>query len=132
MSNIFKYNYTSGKKGEQLAEKLLKEKGFFIAARNYKSARGEIDIIAENEEYVVFAEVKLRQSNENSLPREAVNKKKVSHITFTARNYIFRSRTNLVPRFDIIEVIIPKDGNILKAEIKHIENAFEVNRNEFY
>jgi putative endonuclease len=127
-----KDSYFLGKKGEEIAAEYIKSKGFFVAAKNYKSAHGEIDIIAEDDKTVVFVEVKSRTSDSGYLPREAVTEGKKKRIIFTARNYIYKSRTTLVPRFDIIEVILPDDCNILKAEINHIENAFEVNSHEFY
>ena len=132
MMEFKRESYYLGKKGEEIAAKFIKSKGYFIAVKNYKSAHGEIDIIAENEKFVVFAEVKLRNEDVGYMPREAVSTTKKRRITYTAKNYIFKSHTTLIPRFDIIEVIIPKDGNILKAEINHIENAFEVDSHEFY
>ena len=49
-----KESYNLGRRGEMLAAQYIKEKGFFISAKNYKSAHGEIDIIAENRKFVVF------------------------------------------------------------------------------
>lgn len=132
MSEVFKKSYYLGKKGEEIAAEYIKSKGFFVAAKNYKSAHGEIDIIAENRKTVVFVEVKLRSENAGYMPREAVNKGKIKRIVYTAKNYIYRSRTNLIPRFDIIELIIPSNGNILECKLNHIENAFEVDGHEFY
>lgn len=132
MSYFQKDSYLLGKKGEEIAAEYLKAQGFFVAARNYKSAHGEIDIIAENKKIVLFAEVKLRREGSDYMPREAVTPAKKGRIVYTAKNYIFKSGTNLIPRFDIIEVIIPEDGNTNKVEVNHIENAFEVKGNEFY
>ena len=50
----------TGRKGEAFVEKLLKRKGFRILEKNYHSRFGEIDIIAENRQYIVFVEVKTR------------------------------------------------------------------------
>ena len=48
--------------GEALAAEALRSRGFTVIEQNYRSRYGEIDIIAENREYLVFAEVKLRKS----------------------------------------------------------------------
>jgi len=132
MSDYRVNSYSLGKKGEELAADYIKSRGYFVSAKNYRSAHGEIDIIAENEKFVVFIEVKLRDEKSSYMPREAVTSHKKGRLVYTAKNYIFKSRTRLIPRFDIIEVIIPENGNILKAEINHIENALEVNSHEFY
>ena len=125
-------SYNLGRRGEMLAAQYIKEKGFFISAKNYKSAHGEIDIIAENRKFVVFVEVKLRRENSGYFPREAITKDKKQRLIFTARNYIFRSRTVLIPRFDIIEIIVPEDGDLSQPVLNHIENAFEVSSDDFY
>ncbi len=132
MSEFRKDSYFLGKKGEELAANFIKSKGYFVSAKNYKSAHGEIDIIAENEKFVVFIEVKLRNENSGYLPRETVTTAKKRRLVYTAKNYILRSHTNLIPRFDILEVIISNDDNIIKSEINHIENAFEVSSRDFY
>ena len=99
-------SYSLGRAGEELACKFLKEQGFFIAARNYRSERGEIDIIAVDREAVLFVEVKLRSADAGYLPREAVTQNKKNRITHAAKNFIYRSKNPLKPRFDIIEIIV--------------------------
>ena len=132
MSYLPRESYIVGRKGENLAAEYIKERGFFISARNYKSAHGEIDIIAENRKFVVFVEVKLRRENAGYFPREAITKDKKQRLIFTARNYIFRSHSALIPRFDIIEITLPEDGDFSGATLNHIENAFEVSSDDFY
>ena len=61
-----------GDAGERFAAKLYRKAGYEIAARNYACRFGEIDIICENAEYIVFAEVKARELSSAYLPREAV------------------------------------------------------------
>lgn len=122
-------SYILGGKGENIAAEYIKQKGFFISARNYRYDIGEIDIIAENRKFVIFIEVKTRSETAGYFPREAITKDKIRRIIHTAKNYIYRSHTALIPRFDIIEVTFSEDGDF---EINHIENAFEVKSNEFY
>ena len=56
-------NNASGKIGEDYAAQFLTKKGYRVVARNYRSRFGEIDLIAENKEYIVFAEVKTRDKH---------------------------------------------------------------------
>lgn len=117
-------SYAIGRAGEELACDFLKEQGFFIAARNYRSEQGEIDIIAEDREFVLFVEVKLRRADAGYLPREAVTANKKNRIMHAAKNFIYRSRNSLKPRFDIIEIIMNERQDLKDADVKWIENAF--------
>lgn len=132
MSYPGKKSYISGRIGEDIAAGYIKKKGYFISARNYRNDCGEIDIIAENRRFVVFIEVKLRSETAGYFPREAITLAKRQRIINAAKNYIYRSHTALIPRFDVIEVTVPDTGNTKNAEVNHIENAFEVDGNEFH
>ena len=113
-------NIKRGAYGEVLACKYLKDKGINIIEKNYRCTFGEIDIIVEDKEYLVFVEVKYRKSLKFGHPRESVGVKKQLHIKNTAINYIkYKEITNKDIRFDIIEIIHIKD-----IEIEHIKNAF--------
>ena len=127
-----KYMVAFGRSGERFVAEQLKQKGYFIAAMNYKSPHGEIDIIAENQKFVVFVEVKT-SSCETAFPREAVTKQKKRHILYTAKHYLFRSHSRLIPRFDVAEVILPAPDDFAHATLRYFENAFGVeNGNEFF
>lgn len=117
-------NNASGKIGEDYAANHLKDKGYRIAARNYHSRYGEIDIIAENKEFIVFAEVKTRDKNYEVSPLEAVSAGKQKKIGKTALSYLQSNPTDLQPRFDVIGITTDSDYRILSIE--HIENAFSI------
>lgn len=109
--------------GEEAAAQFLCNNGYRIAERNFHSRYGEIDIIAENGDYIVFAEVKTREKGSMLLPREAVDAKKQSRIIMTAQMYLScHNIGKLQPRFDVIEVITGSNSEIQK--INNIENAF--------
>lgn len=109
-----------GKKGEELATELLEKGGFRILFRNWKWGRHEIDIIAENKDVVVFAEVKTRTDDYQMHPVTAVTRDKQKSIILAADGYIKRYNINKESRFDVITVI--KKGE--QFEIDHIEDAF--------
>lgn len=109
-----------GPAGEEIAVAYLTGKGYTIRNRNWRSGRTEIDIIAENGHYIVFAEVKTRSADYYVHPAEAVNVPKQRTIINAASNYIDTYGIAREARFDIITVIIGDEGH----EIDHIEGAF--------
>ena len=110
--------------GESFACRKLKAKGYKILCRNYRRTVGEIDIIAENEECIVFVEVKTRGENYLFEPVFAVTKDKQRKIIKTAQIYLLKNGITKQPRFDIFEVVT-KDGLLLRVkEYTHTENAF--------
>jgi putative endonuclease len=109
-----------GGKGEELAEAWLRDRGYRIRHRNWKAGKLEIDIVAENDECVVFAEVKTRTKGFMSDPREAVTREKQRSIIFAADTYIRKFNINKDSRFDVIVVI----SDSKEHTIEHIENAF--------
>jgi len=110
----------TGIRGEELAAAYLRQHGFTIRDRNWRSGRTEIDIVAENSENIVFVEVKTRSADYQVHPRDAVNVPKQRTIIFAASNYIDRYRLNKEARFDIITVIF----NGPEWEVDHVESAY--------
>jgi len=109
-----------GIKGEEEAKKHLLDKGYKILHLNWKSGKREIDIIAENKDFIVFVEVKTRTEDYQVHPRHAVTSEKQKSIIYAAQNYLERYKIDKESRFDIIS-IISKDKSI---EVEHIEDAF--------
>jgi len=109
-----------GKMGEDLAAEHLKKAGYKIVKRNWKTGKNEIDIIAENKDYIVFVEVKTR-TEELLLPvGEIVNREKQRSMIFCADNYIKWNYVSKECRFDVIVIIVSDGSN----KIDHIEDAF--------
>ena len=113
-----------GKKGEEIAGKLLTEKGYEILERNYRFGHGEIDIIAKDpkDSYTVFVEVKARQNLEYGEPEYAVTKNKQKQIKKMAELYLFdKEILEMECRFDVVTVLLQGKG---KPIVNHYENAF--------
>ncbi len=111
----------TGKLGEMLAKRYLSDKGYKITESNYRCSYGEIDIIAENGNKIVFIEVKYRQSLTYGYPREAVTKRKQEKLRKTAEHYIMQKQCfDFDYGFDVIEILRTNS----RLEIEHIENAF--------
>ncbi len=121
-------NKSVGDFGETSACTYLKHRGYKILERNYRNRGGEIDIIAEKGSYVVFVEVKTRNSEDFGAPSEAVNAVKQQKIANTAMAYIMQHRPDNDFRFDVIEVMYKKSvfGGFKTVKVNHIENAFGV------
>lgn len=112
----------SGKEGEELACRYITEKGFRIIERNYRFHKGEIDIIAKDQETLVFIEVKYRKTLEYGYPVESITPNKVKQIRHIASAYLFeRKIDNTACRFDVI-AILETEGR--KPVIEHFFNAF--------
>lgn len=119
-----------GALGEDAACDHLKKQGYRIKDRNFHARSGEIDIVAESKECIVFIEVKTRSSTTDQRrfgrPSDSVNAEKKAHIKSAAREYLGRIGSRKKPRIDVIEVIIHSDNsdNAEKFEIKHFIAAF--------
>ena len=112
-----------GRQGEQTAAAYLKKKKYRIVGMNYACRFGEIDVIAENRDYLVFVEVKRRKNADFAAAREFVTAAKQRRVILAAEQYLAANPTEKQPRFDVIEVY---DGDGQKYYVNHIENAFGV------
>lgn len=110
-----------GLKGEDIASSYLIKKGYFIRHRNWRIHHIELDIIAENKDFIVIVEVKSRRNDLFCHPSEAVNHTKIKRIINATQAYIFKYNINKDIRFDIISIIPTLEGNF---EIEHQEDAF--------
>ena len=120
-------NKSVGDFGESSACTFLKHRGYKIIDRNYSNRIGEIDIIAQKGNYIVFIEVKTRKNDEFGSPADAVNKTKQHKIYKTAQSYIVNNGNDFDYRFDVIEVMYKNTvfGGYKTYKINHIENAFQ-------
>ena len=113
-----------GKWGEKVALDYLCKKKYSIIATSFRSRFGEIDIIARNDDFIVFVEVKTRKNADFAHAKEYVSKTKQRKIISTANYWLMKAANAHQPRFDVIEVYA-KDGEFtISPDINHIENAF--------
>jgi putative endonuclease len=113
-------SHNLGQKGEDHAVLYLEKTGCKILRRNWKSGKLELDIIAENKDFIIFAEVKTRSADFQMHPVTAITREKQRSMILAAENYIKWNNVDKDSRFDVITVI--KKGELF--EIDHIENAF--------
>ncbi len=113
----------TGKKGEELAAAHLEAAGYRIIVRNYRCFFGEIDIVAEEGETLVFVEVKSRRSDAYGAPELAVGRDKQKKISSIALHYLSSHNLRDRPaRFDVVAVKLLPAG----SRIELIRNAFEL------
>jgi len=105
-----------GKEAEQLAEKYLEKKGYRILERNFRSGKGEIDLIGFKDAWIVFFEVRYRKNNDYGYPEQTISNKKEKLLWETALEYVRRENWNGNIRYDIISIV--GDG-----ELVHLEDA---------
>jgi putative endonuclease len=114
-------NKATGDAGEDMAVKLLEDEGFRILQRNYRFERGEIDIVAEDRDELVFVEVKSRHTHLFGTPEDAITPKKESFLKRTAEGYLFQHNLEDKPcRFDVVAI----EWKGEKPEIRHLKKVF--------
>ncbi len=115
-----------GELGERAAEKYLKGQGLKFLARNFRSERGEIDLVFRGQDCLVFIEVKTRSSETWTRPSAAVDARKKKLLSQTALDYLRLLKNPPVKfRFDIVEVLLA-EGEV--REIRHLPNTFALSK----
>jgi len=115
-----------GELGERAAKKHLQKLGLKFLAANFRSERGEIDLIFREADCLVFIEVKTRSSEAWARPAAAVDARKRKLLSQTALDYLKLLKYPEVKfRFDIVEVLL-KDGEV--SEIRHLPNTFSLSK----
>ena len=119
-----------GNLGEDFVCDRLRETGYEILERNWRSGRYEIDIIARQAEVIAFVEVKLRAQNALVSPAMAVRYSQRKRIVLAAVAYLKAQHiynTGVVqPRFDVYEVVTARAGSHEVVRHFHMKNAFQV------
>ena len=108
-----------GNWGEQAAVEYLEKQGYVILTRNFRTGHGEVDIIARQDNVLVFVEVKARSSNRYGFPEHSVTTRKRMHILSAAEKYILDHPEFQTWRVDVIAV----EGETGEVIITHFENV---------
>ena len=118
-------NQVAGRLGEELAADALRGLGYAILARRYRTRYGEIDIVAQDEETLVFVEVKARKSDRYGSAAESVTNSKQRRIAAMALDYLsWVNRLDDPCRFDVVAI----DGlGTSQTTVKVIRDAFMAN-----
>jgi putative endonuclease len=113
----------TGNDGEQAATHYLTKQGYDVLATNWHCSRGELDIIARQDEVLVFIEVKTRRGNQPDAAFAGVSAAKCQRLIASAYIYLQQNGLDDVQwRIDIIAVALPRTGNPV---IAHVEDALD-------
>ena len=109
-----------GRRGEEIALAFYKDNQYIILEKNWQLNHLEVDIIAKNEENIVFCEVKTRSGNAFAEPQQSVTTQKQRNIIRAANYYVLTHRISLEVRFDVITVLF----NGEQYTLEHMPYAF--------
>jgi putative endonuclease len=123
---------TLGQRGEAIAARFLRRRGYKVLARGDRAGPGEIDLVMLDRKTIVFVEVKTRQSHDAGHPADAVDDKKQRRLTRLAVAFLRRHRLLDCPaRFDVVAVTWPNGKR--SPQIEHFQNAFDaIGEGEFF
>ena len=111
-----------GKEGEKLAEKFLRKNGHRLRARSYSTRWGEIDLITQHKNVIVFVEVRTQSTDRYGTSYEALRSCKKQRIKKAAKDYLYKYRLMERPyRFDFIQIVL---NDTDPPRLEHIEDAF--------
>jgi len=111
-----------GQWGERIAALHLEAHGYAILARNWRCSAGEIDLVARDQETLVFVEVKTRRGRDYGAPEEALTPRKAEKLMQLGQQYVYDHDLGDVDwRIDLIAVELDERGRMLRCE--HIPNA---------
>ncbi len=132
LRRLFKSSGWFGDVGEREAARYLRKKKYRILQSQMRNRFGEIDLIAQDGDTIVFVEVKTRREAGHGAPFEAVTAEKQRKLTLAALAYLKRNRLlDRRCRFDVVSIVWP-DG-IVHPQIEHFVNAFEASgQGQFY
>ncbi len=120
----------AGRLGEKAARRHLKRQGLKFLTANFRTERGELDLVMRDKDCLVFVEVKTRSSEEWMRPAAAVDAERRRRLTHAALDYLRLLKNPKVKvRFDIVEVLL-EHGRV--REVRHLPNSFEMARPHRY
>ena len=115
-----------GARGEKAAAKYLRRHGYKILLKNFRSGKAEVDIVARHKDWLVFVEVKTRETEQFGAPSEAVDRDKQRNLSKGALDYLrMLGNPRIHFRFDIVEVLL-HDGAV--KEVRHLPNSFPMEK----
>ena len=109
-----------GEQGEQIAQNYLTDLGYIILERNWRFQKAEVDIIAKEDNFLVFVEVKCRSTDTFGEPQTFISEKKQSLLKDAAEGYVEQKSMDNEIRFDVIGIILSRQ----KTKIEHFKDAF--------
>ena len=115
---------TLGKLGEELAARRLATQGYIVRDRNWRCARGELDLVLERDDALIFVEVRTRRGDRFGTPEESITPRKRVKLVSAALTYLSEhTATDRAWRIDVVAIEIGPRGEVVR--FNHLENAIE-------
>ena len=116
--------HTLGRRGEQYAAEYLSDRGYAICARNWRCLAGEIDLVTEKDEVLIFVEVRTRRGDRLGTPEESITPAKRAKLIAAAQTYLDEhSQTDRDWRIDVMAIEMGAHGEVKRCTL--IESAIE-------
>lgn len=116
---------TIGQLGEAMAQEYLKKQGYKIVVRNYRTKRGEIDIIAEKRGCLVFVEVRAKVGEQFGSPEDTLTHEKKRRLLWNAKAYVGSKKHKGPYRIDAVCIVLRGDGTTLPQRFSHHESIMQ-------
>jgi putative endonuclease len=115
---------SQGDKSERQACKYLRRQGLKLLLRNYRTSFGEIDLIMQQKDTLVFVEVRFRRSSDFGTPAETVDLRKQAKLRAVAEHYLQRNKdkAHQACRFDVVAITADQTGETFQW----LQNAFGI------
>lgn len=114
-----------GRLGERAARGALRRAGLKVLTTNFRSSRGEVDLVCRHGDCLVFVEVKTRSREDWTRPAAAVDADKRRRLSQVALDYLrLLNNPPVKIRFDVVEVLLDADGHV--AQVRHLPNTFSL------
>ena len=110
-----------GSAGEGIARRHLEERGYALRQANYRCPWGEVDLVMERGDTVVFVEVRTKRSSAFGTPEESVTAAKRKRLTATAYHYLQEREIDVPFRIDLVAIVLDRRGAVQR--VTHLENA---------
>ena len=111
-----------GRWGERVAAHFLEERGYRILEANYRCSEGEVDLVAEEGEHLVFVEVRTRTSRAFGLPEESITTAKGKRMVAVAESYLEAHQLFRPWRIDVVAIEAGAGGRLTRIEV--VPNAW--------
>ena len=112
-----------GNVGEEIATRELTRRGYAVRERNWRCPEGELYMVAEQGEMLVFVEVRTRRGDRFGTPEESITPVKRAHLIASAQAYLQAHSLDCDWRIDVIAIEMSSRGELLRVDV--IENAIE-------
>ncbi len=112
-----------GAAGEEIAARELARRGYRLRERNWRCAAGELDLVAEQADVLVFVEVRTRRGDRFGTPEESITASKRTHLIAAAESYLQAHDLDCDWRIDVVAVQMSARGELMRVDV--IENAVQ-------